>query len=979
MASSKRPGGYDTTSDSQLNDQMARDPSAEWVNQQKPTNSRKRFMCHYPGCGKLYSRAEHLERHALNHAPKEIFHCTFPNCKRRFVRQDLCARHLKRHMGRGGSGLLKRSSSAPDALAKEAERNSSIAQGGLQSPSKTMCRAVITQQSPSSATSGTPRLDVDQSASGRDAQQHQHTDSVTQEVGVVLRLGWNDPMPGHHKRGDSNHISSSHVGWTPSRVPVQQDNLTSPTPHIQANRQALDSHGSPANWASPSGQSYLLGSQIMPQDTARQDTMPREDRQFTITQPPGYLSISANAQASHGGAPIAGMVETLNDQSLSESPSSIRNDFTAWFFDSSQNFYDSLNVTGTQPFLGAMDFGGAPATSALPDHWTSPFDDPTRHSTELPGRTNFDAFGNGTGQSTDTTLSPGRWRYLIEFMRVRFVGGNEPAGLFYREEILGGDHDDNQHILSLHSMRCYVTSYWQNFHDQFPILHRPTFSADRAPDLLLLTVMALGASLLTKEHNPVATPAAHRFANFIAWHVRWQIYMDGHFHPPAKLWIFQTLLLLEVYEKMNATRSLHERANVHSPLTVNLMRRSTALYEDLSINHSQKTAMSPQEWWDRWITAEATRRVAYGAFFLDATHAIMFGHPAIMVVQEIRLPLPCDEALWSATSPAEVGMVESCLHANAIKPTTFLQGLKRTLTGRKVRTNTFGRIVLMAGLLSISWHMRQREQQMATLEVPQAMAVPDMWRTTLVEAFDFWKRDFDENMNHMQTAPNGWQTWGAPFDQMSVSDHATVLHHLGHLAMHIDIADCQIAAGARIITSRAITVADRERVSEKMTKWCRSENAPQAVHHAVQLLHKFLIRHCDPVGVGLRVYSTRDDRLLCRPWVLYFAALVVWCYSHFKRKLNTLLSSTTSAMTRHEQVAYSPSADYAGVEHFLRNAAFKPPAEIALLEFEERNVSDMLHLLQMSFQESRWELLHEAANRLRDAISISCNEAWSRA
>ncbi|KAL1860934.1 hypothetical protein Plec18167_003785 [Paecilomyces lecythidis] len=964
MASSKRPGGYDTTTDAQLVDGMAREPSTEWADQPKPTKSAKRFMCHYPGCGKLYSRAEHLERHALNHAPKEIFHCTFPNCKRRFVRQDLCARHLKRHMGRGGSGLLKRSSSTPDALAKEAERTSSAAQGNVQRPGKTTYREIVTQQSPSPATSGTSRLDVEQPSSGRDF--HHRTGSLAHEIGLVSRIDWNNPTPGHHKRSDSHHVTNSHVGWTPSRAPMQEENVPSHTP---ASRQTLNSHSSPANWASPSGQSYPLGSQIMPHDTARRDTIPG-DQQFTLSQPSGYPSISANPETSHGGAPVSGMVDALNDQSISESPSSIRNDFTAWFFDSSQNFYDGLNVTGTQPFLGAMDFGGAPA---LPDHWTSPFDDPTRYSTELPGRSNFDAFGNATGLATDTTLSSGRWRYLIEFMRVRFVGGNEPAGLFYREEILGGDHDDDQHILSLHSMKCYVRSYWQNFHDQFPILHRPTFSADRVPDLLMLTVMALGASLLTKEHNPVATPAAHRFANFIAWHVRWQIYMDGHFHPPAKLWIFQTLLLLEVYEKMNATRSLHERANVHSPLTVNLMRRSTALYEDLSINHAQKPAMSPQEWWDRWIIAEATRRVAYGAFLLDATHAIMFGHPAVMVVQEIRLPLPCDEALWSATSPAEVGMVESCLHANAIKPTTFLQGLKRTLTGRKVRTNTFGRIVLMAGLLSISWHMRQREQQMSTLEVPQAMAVPEMWRTTLVEAFDFWKRDFDENMNHMQTAPNGWQTWGAPFDQMSVSDHATVLHHLGHLAMHIDIADCQIAAGARTITSRTITAADRDRVTEKMTKWCRSENAPQAVHHAVQLLHKFLVRRYGPAGAGLRVYSTRDDRLLCRPWVLYFAALVVWCYSHFKRKANTPPNSITPAMARHEQGVYSPSADYAGIEQFLRTTAFKPPAEIALLEFEEQNVSDMLHLLQMSFQESRWELLHEAANRLRDAILISRN------
>lgn len=66
MASSKRASGYDTASNSHIVEQTAREPAAEWVSQQKPTKSPKRFMCHYPGCGKLYSRAEHLERHSLN-------------------------------------------------------------------------------------------------------------------------------------------------------------------------------------------------------------------------------------------------------------------------------------------------------------------------------------------------------------------------------------------------------------------------------------------------------------------------------------------------------------------------------------------------------------------------------------------------------------------------------------------------------------------------------------------------------------------------------------------------------------------------------------------------------------------------------------------------------------------------------------------------------------------------------------------------
>ncbi|PHH78357.1 hypothetical protein CDD82_3086 [Ophiocordyceps australis] len=57
----------------------------------------RRFACNHPGCDKRYSRTEHLQRHQLNHNPKEIFQCDVGDCSQRFVRLDLLVRHKKRH------------------------------------------------------------------------------------------------------------------------------------------------------------------------------------------------------------------------------------------------------------------------------------------------------------------------------------------------------------------------------------------------------------------------------------------------------------------------------------------------------------------------------------------------------------------------------------------------------------------------------------------------------------------------------------------------------------------------------------------------------------------------------------------------------------------------------------------------------------------------------------------------------------------
>lgn len=81
------------------------------ANSSKPT---RRFECTFEGCGKSYTRAEHLGRHQLNHNPKDIYKCDFPGCKREFVRQDLCARHRERHDAPSGKATEPNTSDDDD-------------------------------------------------------------------------------------------------------------------------------------------------------------------------------------------------------------------------------------------------------------------------------------------------------------------------------------------------------------------------------------------------------------------------------------------------------------------------------------------------------------------------------------------------------------------------------------------------------------------------------------------------------------------------------------------------------------------------------------------------------------------------------------------------------------------------------------------------------------------------------------------------
>ncbi|KAM0791367.1 hypothetical protein ACM66B_005832 [Microbotryomycetes sp. NB124-2] len=63
----------------------------------RATNGEKKFVCDEPGCGKAFSRPDHLSRHKLNHNPVTTYRCSHAGCPKTFVRLDLLVRHEERH------------------------------------------------------------------------------------------------------------------------------------------------------------------------------------------------------------------------------------------------------------------------------------------------------------------------------------------------------------------------------------------------------------------------------------------------------------------------------------------------------------------------------------------------------------------------------------------------------------------------------------------------------------------------------------------------------------------------------------------------------------------------------------------------------------------------------------------------------------------------------------------------------------------
>jgi hypothetical protein len=199
---------------------------------------------------------------------------------------------------------------------------------------------------------------------------------------------------------------------------------------------------------------------------------------------------------------------------------------------------------------------------------------------------------------------------------------------------------------------------------------------------------------------------------------------------------------------MYSTQVLHERAHVHHGTTLTLLRSGSSIISRSALDSSPtatdeaSATYAPEQWWNHWIANEATRRVAFAAFIIDSIHATMFGHSAMMVAHKMKLQLPCDETLWSATSSAEVGRMEISLRQKGTEPIIFFIGLKNTLDGKAVRTTSFGRTAIMAGLLSVSRHMNQQIVETHHPRALEALGGKDIWRGRLEKAFNFLEGRF---------------------------------------------------------------------------------------------------------------------------------------------------------------------------------------------------------------------------------------------
>lgn len=480
----------------------------------------------------------------------------------------------------------------------------------------------------------------------------------------------------------------------------------------------------------------------------------------------------------------------------------------------------------------------------------------------------------------------------------------------------------------------YIYGYWEAFHPRFSILHRPSFDTKTAEPLLLLAMLLIGCMYCaTSEADSENHQMCREFkcCMLIAVPLRFALFQHEDFRSPVKVWILQTLNLLEWCEKNYLVRAMHERAHIHHGTTVQLLRRSPLLGGNPTVTNKAVTSASDtgasggedetsdgigsdveeassgdQVLFRKWVDSELMKRITFMTFYLDVIDYIKFRHnPQIPFFQLQMLNLPCDEEhLWNNEEICDsfrkvvkkqrklqkLNLVRN-MKDNRIRPgMNFLSALKRIMKVLRAgvanhKLTTFTKSILFGGIVSVMHQMQQTELQnnFTLLMTSTDKSKNQVWKEILTKVFDAWEDDM-----HIENALSN-----DPYFSIQKGQSKFPMYHLAQIIGMSDINhyDIAIYGGSPRNMSVDASSKDMTIVQRKLlSMWSRNGQIKsvkdlvntKSVVHCYWLLWGLMLAPLGPDGSptgSVSAYGWRADHdFYDAMYAVSIALLVLWCY-----------------------------------------------------------------------------------------------------
>ncbi|KAG0684181.1 hypothetical protein C6P42_004429 [Pichia californica] len=439
-------------------------------------------------------------------------------------------------------------------------------------------------------------------------------------------------------------------------------------------------------------------------------------------------------------------------------------------------------------------------------------------------------------------------------------------------------------------IKYFLQLYWLLYHSQYPILHRPSFSTFQVHPLLLLSMIMIGSSFTHKATNPnhLNLIDTKGLSLLIAEPLRWCIFANKNSKPPCQIWVIQALIILETFEVSCSTRSLHERSFIYSNVKIQLLRRTPILGGD-PLKDGKNIDNSKISIWNSWIEAECIKRAAFMSFHMNTIHAVVFGHSISLNVNQLKLSLPCPDHIWeyninnnNINNNNNNNNKENEIIIN--NSPLFVESLQKLLNYIPIETGTFGRSILLSGLMNLALQVEQNIQQWSNLGWK---GFKDGWKDRFSNAIEFWKSQLPNNGNCLITSSSIYYINSSlsPLPISLLSEDSICkfcVYHSFQINLKIPHYDYIVFAGAPKRMNVPISQEDYDIVVNRIDCWCGSINGKEAVVNSLIFLCEILI----PGGIISYNYDPTIDPLIYRPSIVVCSTLVLWTYTFHKFGVN---------------------------------------------------------------------------------------------
>ncbi|GME39455.1 uncharacterized protein LTHEOB_2246 [Neofusicoccum parvum] len=217
------------------------------------------------------------------------------------------------------------------------------------------------------------------------------------------------------------------------------------------------------------------------------------------------------------------------------------------------------------------------------------------------------------------------------------------------------DYDFAKSVFTTGNLPGFVNSFFSNYHQQMPIMHRPTFSLETAPMALLVAIFAVGlATSGSKQTSPKVRRLLSLIEEFIFTQNLFRHYLgrdDGCAAASSEFEVLQAGFIISTIQSGMHDIATRRRIRVERhPVLVAVVRAAGLL------GWSRKRTESS---WEEFVADECRIRLGIFTIMYDSHLCLFYSTPPQAAVAELVGDMLCNEELFEAETAIEFERIKT--------------------------------------------------------------------------------------------------------------------------------------------------------------------------------------------------------------------------------------------------------------------------------------------------------------------------------